>query len=1141
MHTVDYLQSTVPGGSEKKAASEKAASGGVVRQISGRCETEWVTPHNGVASSVIAVRDVGKSDPVRNLSRSAGTVSESPEESYYSSGQNRVLYGSVNQAAEMPIVANSDNYKKSLNKVRQQIINFIKYYNGEPIDQHGKRKFAVLILYKHLLDGIVEGVASRKNTKVEETIDELLSHCKKRKSFDDLFSIWKLSGKSKLGWYSCARSVKTNDIDGLIEKLLPAIEELEEKNKSIISPYCKILSNKGFGVFSDELLKDDSIYISIRSVVVARNKVDEIIRDYQLLKSQKRNVRKVLLYEKLISDTKATFIDDLDYFLSHFYLVFSLDDISVSGSLAHNSQLFDHEVQYDLSPLECRMLVAYQLYREDECGLVDVKTFEIIELYNKQLKEDLANHLINNNDFRMVSVFLIKNLSRYISNKNNQMTAYDVFGKGVSKRRGRQAPVTKANSLSDRPLDMLMSMIDNEQHCLVDFIGMGLVGGAFLQNYKKGNRNHHKILNKIGDAMLASAKQDNDIHVANYNAICISEINEDSADFDNKIKDSSKYSLVALLILIANNLGLSKWPFETINPDQAVEYLSFLVGSKSELDLIRPIMEGHYEASIFVGGRTQFSKVWAARSALYFFLVGEVSKGDELLKCCEIDKPNLYLALAMIAKNQYEAAIRILESDSKCSSIKLLDARIKALLAVLHEKLADSTVQGDENAQRLENSITYLKKVVSSRPELQKNLARVLGKKGEDEQALKAWLKYKGFLEKSVQKGSMQRATAFTYATEIILVNEKIDFLQNRIESSSDKPSVPTDELFLDGNTKLKGTIQGSKKNGSQSSVATPLKTFENASELSILVEDTLSGTSARGFPVKYSAGFKKTGCVDSDSESGSFPLGQAESELVYSKEVPYLDNDGADTDGDDQSPWRVVNKKGRPHHEYSTKVKNSSIPHILSDEVVDEYMMKTSMIRFDLNDRFLNLGLGYREDDFHNLMIFIDQQIQSCENPVVQSHFIQNKEWLLRMKVFDNGMMIIESRNTGYPVIELKVKASLEILEITEKQIANLYGRLLGVKLPDGWFSEPDKLKTEHFIALINHAPLRFRVQLGAQFSMAAHVMEDFYDWHNLEGYSADLMDRLCGMRPKRFHEQSKKFYYFRNFVNPEHNSDII
>ena len=185
-------------------------------------------------------------------------------------------------------------------------------------------------------------------------------------------------------------------------------------------------------------------------------------------------------------------------------------------------------------------------------------------------------------------------------------------------------------------------------------------------------------------------------------------------------------------------------------------------------------------------------------------------------------------------------------------------------------------------------------------------------------------------------------------------------------------------------------------------------------------------------------------------------------------------------------------------------------------------------------------MRLDFDGGDFDGALAMIDQYLEKITNPVARLHFIQNREWLLRCKSFHMPTLYQQSSLTGQSIQELRVQYRQSILDKVCAQVETVFIQLFQRKPSTQWFSNPDMLKEEVQL-LRGRVHPEFFVQFGAQFSTAAHVMQDIYCEFSRHARGGESCLSLYNHSSAFYSDLSEKFYAFRNFIDPTHDSDII
>ncbi|WP_067586257.1 hypothetical protein [Endozoicomonas ascidiicola] len=207
-------------------------------------------------------------------------------------------------------------------------------------------------------------------------------------------------------------------------------------------------------------------------------------------------------------------------------------------------------------------------------------------------------------------------------------------------------------------------------------------------------------------------------------------------------------------------------------------------------------------------------------------------------------------------------------------------------------------------------------------------------------------------------------------------------------------------------------------------------------------------------------------------------------------------------------------------------------IPDELTEAVINEEMNTTLHDRQMITQAYTNYSASFDE-----LFTLIDRQLGRCKNIVVKSHFIQNKAWLLRDKALDVITLGRESRSSGISINNLRARSRNSAIGLLCEHIEE-FSKHWHDSLSQSWRYKPELLMNQKLAHLLIKAPLRFKIQLGAQFSTVAHVLDDIFYCYVSEGLTNKDVQEIYGSTPEVLHERAQRFYQFRNQIDPSHQS---
>ena len=651
--------------------------------------------------------------------------------------------------------------------------------------------------------------------------------------------------------------------------------------------------------------------------------------------------------------------------------------------------------------------------------------------------------------------------------------------------------------------------IANGFYRVADYWILSLSSTGFLLNYRDNSAERNR-LSLILAAIEKSPKQDIERALAKYTCISIAEHIKDVQAFESIAENSANYHTFALLTMLWNDIGFANWPYsKTLNPERALEYLEFIQNKMTEKDsgdfrILKEAMSWVHNGLILFQGTG--SPIVYERLALYYCISGEVYKVASLLEFAAHKDKKTYFGLAMASKGHYELAIGFLEKN------KSIDLRIKAFLGVLYEKLImKNNSQTEKHDEWHSKAKSYYQEVIKSRPEINKNLARVLEDGGKMKNALEHWIIYRSFLIKEAKEEGV-RSVRFKISSELRLVSEKISELKAQLqkienEFTGDQAGEPAAQSVQ----RSESEKLDSRRKRSKKKIQTATADFSVPKEAA-------------------SAGQKK-------DKPCSVPVSlPAPGEIARLKD-PRTDRELENEPEEADASWTTVTSR-KPRSIDSNANSHSDIPADFSRKEVEHHWEITRPLRNNLTNRLMMLD--FDGGDFDGALAMIDQYLEKITNPVARLHFIQNQEWLVRCKSFHMPTLYQQSSFTGQSIQELKVQYRQSILEKVCAQVEAVFTLFFQRKPSTQWFSNPEMMKEEvQLLRGLVHP--EFFVQLGAQFSTAAHVMQDIYCEFSRHSKGDENCLSLYNHSPSFYFVLSEKFYAFRNFIDPSHDSDII
>ncbi|WP_257295616.1 hypothetical protein [Endozoicomonas sp. YOMI1] len=774
---------------------------------------------------------------------------------------------------------------------------------------------------------------------------------------------------------------------------------------------------------------------------------------------------------------------------------------------------------FSLTKLDKIVIIFHYLYQE----YYDENCIEVVNIANVEFLDNYFNALLLDTELAVyekeIAYFAFLQALAHFYNK--VAVEYSVLSHGYSPGKNTASKLAIPGQVITYNIilhKMTIASIERGICRVADYWILNLLTAGFLITYR------WKTTEKAQLAALSSAlercpKQESEIALAKCTCFSIAEVLEDVEVFRSVAENSEKYNTLALLTMLWNDLGFSRWPYSTtLNPEKALEYLEFIQIEINDhknqyAEILKRAMDSAYELVLSMRGSTRKVQLRSERIALYYYMLGNPSKASALLEFSRRKSKTLYFGLSMASKGKYQLAIQFLEKDN------VKDVCVKALLGILYEKLARSQGgSGEQYTELLGKAELNYRAVISSRPEMNKYIAMLLEKRGDLPGSLKQWKAYRCFLHAQEKKSNV-RSVRFKLPMEIKLVGEKILELENQLEEMKSEKNA----LSLLGANKFyrKDAVEKTPERG--------------------------LARKSKGKKKSQPAVGRRQACQETCKEKKS-PDVQAEKRL--SIQVPDLEselnvNSGSELEGQTDhhqqqsltdNQWQLVTGKSEPVR--FTVIQGVKIPVGLSIKEVERHWMYTRAFRNDLTNRLLLLDIG--REDYDGVLAIIDHYVAKIENPVAQLHFIQNREWLLRCKSFDNHALYAQCRRSGQSIQALKAELRLSILNCVREQVESVFQQSFQCLPSSLWFSNPGLLKKD-IKCLLDHVHPEFCVQLGAQFSTAAHVMTDIHWDFTCQRVKDQTCRSLYGHSPDDYSHLAEKFYDFRNFIDPQHVSDII
>ena len=958
-----------------------------------------------------------------------------------------------------------------LDEIKNHIIRITDAYGSIPEEQMLRFKLAALYIQENFLTRMLYGTSSQNEalSKVY-SLDNLLPAGSSGRAREEVLELWWLPCNAK---YFPEHDRKIMKRFNANSKLLREVATSLDLDLTVLEKYKREIPPEG---------ADISSYLAVLT-----ESLEEKESDYEKLLEHPES----LIGLSLVAETGENS---------------SSEDNSSNQSSGASGVL--EKTPFELTRLDKIIIVFHHLYQEFnngfQPGIINGLNIDILyEYFYVFLSETELPHLE-----KMIAQFAC--LQTVVLNYHKSSFVYKEMKLGYSSSSGGSSK--KATSQQVRGYNRLLNeMIDGciaNGFCRVaDYWILNLLSVGVLLNYRQNSAERNR-LSLILAVMEKSPKKDVEYAWAKYTCISIAEHIKDVQAFESIAENSANYHVFAILTMLWNDIGFANWPYsKTLNPERALEYLEFIQNKMTDKEsgdfyIQKQAMLG-FQNGLDIFQRTG-SPIAHERLALYYFISGEVDKVAPLLEFAVHKDRKTYLGLAMASTGRYDLAIQFLEKN------KSIDLRIKAFLGVLYEKMAVKNSSQTENHDEWRSKAkSYYQQVIKSRPEINKNMARVLEDRGEMKDALEHWNMYRSFLINEAKEKEI-RSVRFKLSSELRLVSEKISELKTQLQQiDNGAAGDQAVELTTPVVQISKSEKRGRRRKRGKEKIQTATAVFS-------VPEKAASAEQKKDIPCSVP--------VSLPAETASLKDSRTDREL---------DNEPGEAD----ASWTMVTGR-KPGPVNSNGNSHSDIPAVFSRKEVEYHWEITRPLRNNLTNRLMRLD--FDGGDFDGALAMIDQYLEKITNPVARLHFIQNREWLLRCKSFHMPTLYQQSSLTGQSIQELKVQYRQSILDKVSAQVETVFIQLFQRKPSTQWFSNPEILKEEVQL-LRGRVHPEFFVQFGAQFSTAAHVMQDIYCEFSRHARGDENCLSLYNHSSGFYSDLSEKFYAFRNFIDPSHDSDII
>ena len=761
----------------------------------------------------------------------------------------------------------------------------------------------------------------------------------------------------------------------------------------------------------------------------------------------------------------------------------------------------DGDFDFIITEPEREVLKIYDLYKfYSTCSTKDFNKINTTHLNNyfSYLK---SNETLPTVEKHVVSFLFLQSLADFHKIRE-QATRMILFNKSKNTKPSRingqkeKAYYEEFAKSSDLLHCIARKVVDTNMYRYCSLEAIINITNDYINTLRSSSRDEARFRELIL-SLCNAAKNEYEVISANISTDIFLRHQGDVDSYEKCISNTANLTLMRLISLTWNNLGFSDWPYyRKMNPDEAIDYLLFIKNNFINKDNFEGIeaYKSNYLKNMHelhnTGNkkRGRLLQETAEESALFFYFTKDTKAFHSALKHAKINIASFYIALSMIAINQFDAAIQSLEKNKQLSA----DLRIKALLGALYERKLSKESEISEECRRecLEKAIIHYSACAKKHPELKKNLGRVYEIKKDYQNAYEQWKGYQTFLE--TYTGSQKiRAIRFRNEFESRLVQEKVNELSKAKEDASTrdvKSSSVSHAIYIE-KPKNREQHKVQKKN-----ITTPA-TVEGEQKTDQELETLLVRPAA---------------------------------DITLNTENDNKENDHA---GLSNESWELVNYKKTGVCTY-----NKRNPNQYNNDEIDKHWEEARSARNTLNNMMLAQNSEY--NNYDNIESFIDEKIKKITNHTARLHFIQNREWILRNKSFDISFIYSEVARSKTNFAEVKQKWRSEALLMVENQVNEIIQHAFDYEMDRSWFLNPDLLKGDAFDQKLKNFHPEFRVQFGAQFSTAAHIMQDIYfDFCSISN-GARICQSLYGHSYDHFNDLAGKFYAFRDYIDPWHKS---
>lgn len=613
---------------------------------------------------------------------------------------------------------------------------------------------------------------------------------------------------------------------------------------------------------------------------------------------------------------------------------------------------------------------------------------------------------------------------------------------------------------------------------------------------------HYQIKTAVTSEQLLGAYSD---------LVHIYEIFKSESDFERVMVIASQYTVFPLFIRMWHDLGMAGrlhgWSSDSIKPGCAIEILVRFGRQPEKLQEMKSIMDNTAEYIKGSSKQTPCMSEFAPRIALYYYLTNRKEEGEAILEYGNMRCSSFLQFLLFIAEEQFGKAIEFMEevlgrdkkhvrSKENQKDFQRIKSRIISIMGLLYKKIAeDEKITEVEKKQHFERALNYLMKQAKTRKELYLPIAEIQEKLGRFRDAYESY----GILE-NIFESSSPASYGNCQLYGIRKAKERLaDFMDElaRVESAGYEDSL-ADVTQKEFEAQRKPRTR--KKRSSRKPATQPVR------KLSFRARETvLSSTPGQ--------------VQEADPQNKTL--------VACAEVIAIKEND----------MQRADNKKNEPVVDVEEMALSRTITtDKLTEEVVERKMRESKRERYELYHGLLFLA----DVNYDDLLARHDYLYNNAGDVTLELLILQHKMWTLRHKTFDAYTLEYEANRTGVSVVNIKTGLRLEILNTLFSNLEKIRTLWTDRALPVNWKSNPEIIvRSADFQRFRKNETVagRFWIQLGAQFSTIAHVMQDIsLDQLQKEEITQYRAAVFGDSPPGDFGELYRLFYQCRDCIDPEH-----